>query len=266
MEPCPVSVREKLAWEKELTGVYLSEHPFSPYAGRTAVDNTTLCGQIDAEMEGQTVRVAGMVASMRAILTRDGQTSLSAVLEDLEGKIEVMVWARVYNQTKDLWQEGSILLVEGKVRERADQIQIVCDRVSRYDIDTGAAGVSAAPKSTAMMVANSPGQGKEAAVAAAGELKPRELQRLFINMHQSADADADVARLHHIMQILKEYPGNDEVALSVANGTRVFKLKMGQVRVECCRELAERLAAIVGEDGVHIENLVKDKKNGHAIP
>lgn len=266
MEPCPVSVREKLAWEKELTGVYLSEHPFSPYAGRTAVDNTTLCGQIDAEMEGQTVRVAGMVASMRAILTRDGQTSLSVVLEDLEGKIEVMVWARVYNQTRDLWQEGSILLVEGKVRERADQIQIVCDRVSRYDIDTGAAGVSAAPKSTAMMAANSSGQEKEAAVSAAGEVKPQEPRRLFINMHQSADADADVARLHRIMQILKEYPGDDELALSVTNGTKVFKLKMGQVRVECCRELSERLAAIVGEDGVHIENLARDKENGQSIP
>jgi len=58
-----IPIREKLAWEKELMGVYLSEHPFSPFANK--IDSGTLCGQIDAELAGQTVSVAGMVASVR---------------------------------------------------------------------------------------------------------------------------------------------------------------------------------------------------------
>jgi DNA polymerase-3 subunit alpha len=135
METSTVSSAEKLKWEKELTGVYLSEHPFTPYVGQAVRDNTTLCGQIDAEMEGQVVRLAGMVSSLHTILTKDGQTSVAAVLEDVDGKIEVMVWSRIYSQTKDLWQEGNIVLVEGRVRERADQLQLVCDRAMRYELN-----------------------------------------------------------------------------------------------------------------------------------
>jgi len=45
-------------------GVYLSEHPFSAFADKIATENTILCGQIDSEMVGQTILVAGMIASI----------------------------------------------------------------------------------------------------------------------------------------------------------------------------------------------------------
>src|SRR5205814_2633359 len=57
-----VPLKEKLAWEKELLGVYVSEHPFSVAAGRLPAD-VVLCGQIDQDTLGQNVVVAGMVAS-----------------------------------------------------------------------------------------------------------------------------------------------------------------------------------------------------------
>ncbi|TET25248.1 MAG: DNA polymerase III subunit alpha, partial [Dehalococcoidia bacterium] len=79
-----ISLKEKLVWERELMGVYLSEHPFSSFAGKTALA-TTLCGQIDAELVGQTVVVAGMVASAHHLFTKDHHPFVSAVLEDLDG-------------------------------------------------------------------------------------------------------------------------------------------------------------------------------------
>ncbi|GAG93391.1 unnamed protein product, partial [marine sediment metagenome] len=57
---------------------------------------------------------------------------VSAVLEDLDGRIETMVWPKLYSDTRDLWQEGNILLVEGKVRLRDDRVQLNCDHVRRY--------------------------------------------------------------------------------------------------------------------------------------
>ena len=65
-----VPIKDKLAWEKELMGVYLSEHPFSAFADKIAAENTILCGQIDSEMVGQTVLVAGMVASVSHLVTK----------------------------------------------------------------------------------------------------------------------------------------------------------------------------------------------------
>ena len=239
MVDAAATTKEKLDWEKELTGVYLSEHPFSPFISQAAEDNTTLCGQIDHEMEGQVVRVAGMVASLHTMLTRDGQTSVSAVLEDLDGRIEVMAWARIYAQTKELWQEGAILLVEGKVRERADQMQIVCERVRRYDLEPRKTEKPAARAVTPSL--------------AVKEEKAAERQRLTITLQQTDDAQADIAQLHAVMAVLQDYPGNDEVSLTVSNGTKIFKLKMGQVRVAYSDELRRRVAALIGTDGIKTE-------------
>ncbi|MGA3093880.1 MAG: OB-fold nucleic acid binding domain-containing protein, partial [Dehalococcoidales bacterium] len=239
MVDAAATTKEKLDWEKELTGVYLSEHPFSPYISQAAEDNTTLCGQIDAEMDGQVVRVAGMVASLHTMLTRDGQTSVSAVLEDLDGRIEVIAWARIYSQTRDLWCEGNILLVEGKVRERADQMQIVCERVRRYDL-----GLQKREKPAARVVTQPP---------TAKEEKAAEHLRLTITLQQTDNAQADIAQLHSVMAVLQDYPGSDEVSLTVSNGTKIFKLKMGQMRVTCNDELRRRVAALIGNDGIKTE-------------
>ena len=74
-------------------GVSFSEKPFSPvFSGADA--EATFCGQIDAELDGQTVVIAGRVISARYLLTRDRRSFASAILEDFSGQIEVMVWPR----------------------------------------------------------------------------------------------------------------------------------------------------------------------------
>ncbi len=55
-----VTPKEKLSWEKELMGVYLSEHPFAQYAKFINTENTTLPSQINAELDGQSITLVGM--------------------------------------------------------------------------------------------------------------------------------------------------------------------------------------------------------------
>ncbi|MCL2707089.1 MAG: DNA polymerase III subunit alpha [Dehalococcoidia bacterium] len=236
------STKEKLEWEKELTGVYLSDHPFSQFMSMAAEDNTTQCGQIDSEMEGQVVRVAGMVMSLRTMLTRDGQTSVSAVIEDQNGCVEVVAWSRVYAQTKDKWTEGSVLLVEGKVRERADQVQVVCERVWRYDLDS-----QKQEKPVARTV--------QASLSLPKEATTPERVRMTLVLRQTDDQDADIAQLRTVATALQDYSGDDEVYLTISNGTKVFKLKMCQMRVTYCDALRRRLVALVGAEGIKVESL-----------
>ena len=235
-------VGEKLVWEKELMGVYLSEHPFSALAGKGISLNTTLCGQIDAELVGQTVVAAGMVASVRYLFTRDGKPFASAVLEDLDGRITVMVWPKVYADTKDLWQEGSILLVEGKVRLRDDEPQLNCDSVRCYRPEAAQEEESVAPEPI------------EAPVVTEEPLVPAAGHRLAINIAQSSDEAGDTARLQKVIDTLKEFPGQDEVSLSIANEAKVINLKLSNLSINYCPELHERLIGLVGEEGVRVEN------------
>jgi DNA polymerase-3 subunit alpha len=174
-----ISVKEKLVWEKELMGVYLSEHPFSAFAGKISAE-TTLCGQIDAELAGQTIVVAGMVVSVRYLFTRDQRPFASAILEDLDGSIEVMVWPKVYTNTRDLWQEGNILLVGGRVRVRDDQVQLNCDNVRHYQPEAAPAEEAVTPQ---------PGELPVVAEETITVTAPVESRRLVISLAQTSDAE-----------------------------------------------------------------------------
>jgi DNA polymerase-3 subunit alpha len=225
LEPAELPVKEKLAGERELTGVYLSEHPFTAFAARVASENTTLCGHIDAELVGQNIVVAGMVASVHQSFTKDRRPFASVVLEDLDGRVEVMVWPKVYASTKDLWEEGNILLVEGKVRLRDDRVQLSGESVRRYQPE-------AAPRE---------------------EPPPVKSRRLVISISQTADEATDIAYLHKLVEVLKGFPGLDEVSLCVTNEQRVFNLKLSNVYINYCPELHQRLVELVGEGGLRVE-------------
>jgi len=241
-----IPTKEKLTWERELMGVYLSEHPFTSFA-REIGSEATLCGQIDAELAGQTVMVAGIVASVHQLFTRDRRPFVSAVLEDLDGRIEVMVWPKVYASARDLWHEGNILLVEGKVRLRDDRVQLNCDYVRRYQPAPAEGEEAVAPRpSEAPMVAEETPDYTEPA-------EPAESRRLVISISQTTNVDSDIAYLHRLIDTLKEFSGQDKVSLCVTNGEKVISLKLSSISTNYCPELHQRLVELVGEDGLRLE-------------
>jgi len=247
LEETDVSTKEKLSWEKELMGVYLSEHPFSSFAGKITPDSTNLCGQIDAELVGQTVIVAGMVASVHYLFTRDRRPFASAVLEDLDGSIEVMVWPKVYANTRDLWEEGNILLVEGTVRLREDRVQLNCDHVRPYQ---------PAPAQGEEVVAAQPGEAPVVAEETAAYTAPPQSRRLVISIAQTSDEDSDIAYLRKLVSTLRDFPGQDEVNLSMTNEEKVVNLKLSSIYIDYCPELHQRLVELVGEDGLRLETTI----------
>jgi DNA polymerase-3 subunit alpha len=240
LESVNVSRKEILDWEKELLGVYLSEHPFSPFAEKAMAENTTLCGQVDEEMDGQTVMVAGMVSSVHQLTTKDGQPFASVTLEDLNGKLDVMVWARVYGSTRELWEEGAILLVDGKVKIRADKPQLVCEHVRIYDLEDK----TLAKKVVAPQFFESPKAAEETPKT------PGKTRRLTVRLKQTGDEDGDKKQLHDVIDILNEYPGDDTVNIIVDNGTKVFKMKMPNMHIGICSKMMTKLADRVGEDKI----------------
>jgi len=243
-----VPVKEKLAWEKELTGVYLSEHPFSAVAGELSAE-TMLVGQVDVELVGQMVDIVGMVGSVRQIFTREGKAFASAVLEDLSGQVEIMVWPKVYAETGELWQEGNIVEVNGKVRMREDRVQLSCEEVRLYQPVEEKAEAEVKEEE----VARPPAETEQAVEETMPSEIPVENRRLVISLSQTSDAEADKASLHRIIDILRGYPGHDEVKLKVTNGSKVTQMRFFDIQADFCPELHARLVAIVGEGSLKLE-------------
>jgi DNA polymerase-3 subunit alpha len=218
-------LKDKLEWEKELLGVYVSEHPLSSIAPALANAATALCGGIDVDMVGEKVIVAGMVTSIRQLYTRDKRPFAIATLEDLEGSIEVTAWSEVYSQTKEMWQEGKILLVEGIVKARDDRATINCFRARQYQTD------SESPK----------------------EIEPASPppvpRKIVINITQSDKIEEDVTRLNEVMDALSRYPGQDTVLISVVTPDESVNMKMPNT-INYCPELAKEIDNILGENSL----------------
>src|SRR5262249_39031587 len=120
-------------WEKELLGVYVSEHPFKRAVADLSPRITAVISEVTAEMSGRDVTIAGLVASVRQLLTRDGRTFVAVELEDLSGSVEVTVWPDIYEATRESWQVGQILLVTAKVKARDERPNIGVTTARRWE-------------------------------------------------------------------------------------------------------------------------------------
>jgi len=242
--------REKRAWEKELMGISPLDKPFSPEPGWGGAE-ATFCGQIVAELDGQTTSIAGRVSSVRHLTTKDGRAFASAVLADFSGEIEVMVWPRMYDGTVELWQADNELVVWGTVRVRDDRVQVNCDRVTRYQAEPPGA------REDSPEVAPLPAVTEEAAALGADEPKvagkPVVRNRLVVTLSPTSDPDGDVARLREVLSVLRGFPGRDEVNLRITNNGSVTDLKMPNLYTGYCPELRQRLVELVGEQGLSLE-------------
>ena len=235
-----VSDREKAFWEKELLGISFSEKPFSPVFSNANPD-TKFCEEISVELDGHNIVIAGRVISARYLLTKDGRSFASAVLEDFSGQVEVMVWPKVYADTGDLWVEGNELVVQGKVRVRDERAQVSCDNVRLYQPPQEGEQVAVkAPPKKPEIVAERP-------VSAAAVR-----QLLTISLHQTSDEAKDVALLGKIVTLLKSYSGHDEVRLNVINGGGAIPLKIPSLQTGYSTELKQRLIEMVGEAGLQV--------------
>jgi DNA polymerase-3 subunit alpha len=237
-----VQPAEKLAWEKELLGVYFSEHPLVAAVARLREQVTTFCGQVDAELVGQRITVAGLVKSLRTGLNREGRAFVSAVIEDLDGSLEVTVWPEVYERTRDLWRENNILLVHGRVRQRADRLTLVCDAAEPYSADE-----EPAPQEPVAGGTNSPITPTEQSMRTNGT--NGTTYRLIITFSRTGDDDADIEKVRLVMAALKEFNGPDEVTFTVANGHGVVFVRV-PVKTRYCPGLRRRLADLLGEAAV----------------
>jgi DNA polymerase-3 subunit alpha len=244
LQEAEVPRAQQLAWEKELLGVYVSEHPFTRAAAALGPRVTAMCSEVSEEMNGREVIIAGSVTHIRQILTRAGRPFLAVEMEDLTGAVEVTVWPDVFDQTRDLWAEGSILLLTVRVRTRNDRLQVSVEKADAYEEgsepDPESVGGFNGPIETPrpVRVSRSPSP-------RAKNNGPREMR---ITLRESEDTDSDHERLRAVMSALQEFEGEDHVRLTIRqqDGDEV---DLELPRARACDELSARLGSALGDAG-----------------
>jgi DNA polymerase-3 subunit alpha len=130
----PIDHRQLLDWEKELIGVYLSEHPLertlAPILNSESNGFITTI-EIDTNSNDKQVKMAGIISYLRPHTTKKGDAMAFAALEDLHGRVDIIFFPRTWKQCRDQVQMDQILVIQGKVQVRDDSITVIVDRVTK---------------------------------------------------------------------------------------------------------------------------------------
>ena len=278
MESSPGDVR---AWEMELLGVALSNSNALDNLARNGDSETVLFrNQIEPEMAGKRVVLAGQVSSATRRQTRDDKPFVIVTLELMDGSIEVFVWENRLRDTEHLWTAGTLVLVSGGVRVRDDnRVSITCSEAREYvvedvadgasdaDAETGSEPISAnesVPQAAAVPTGPSVSARAEAEVSVAipenglsGPGKMPASRRLRVRIRESDQPSNDTGLLSDLGRLLMEYRGNDDVRLEVAVDGRVVTLEWPIVTVDASPELQQRLQEFLGSAGqVSVESVL----------
>lgn len=128
------SDQEKLALEKQLLGLYLTEHPLNKALVEMGDKITHKLASIKADEHiGQTVHIGGVVTECRVVNTKNGGKQMCFVrFEDDTGSIEMVVFPTIFDKTRAFWDSStsSPLVVEGKVEYREDSLSLIVNNVS----------------------------------------------------------------------------------------------------------------------------------------
>jgi DNA polymerase-3 subunit alpha len=125
---------QKLAFEKELLGFYVSGHPLSRYERTLRTLSTTSSQGMRQQAEGTVVRMGGMFSQVKPTTTKKTNEQMAiCVLEDLEGDVEVLVFPGVYPQVAQHLKPSSIVFVEGRVGRREDTPKLLAQQIVPYE-------------------------------------------------------------------------------------------------------------------------------------
>ncbi len=218
----PISQKDRLAWEKELLGVYVSEHPLYRLMRNSSSEYTSL-DQIDASLEGRSVTVAGSVTRIRAISTRKGNEMAFVELEDLTGGMDIVVFPQAFEQYKTFLAADRLLAIRGRVDVRDGKVQLVAEAVQ----DCALADVSENPT-------------------------PISVRFVELNLRCSGNRDDDLSLLRKAYGLLQQHPGSDRFRFNIISKHGQVQLDFPNVTTGLEEGLESQLTGLLGDNAVHV--------------
>lgn len=203
--------KQLLSFEREMLGLYVSDHPLSGLEhvlARAADTSIAALVNDEARADGSTVTVAGLLTSVQRKMSKNGNPWAAVTIEDLEGSVEVMFFGETYLAYSTVLAEDQVVTLRGRVRRRDEQMQLQAMEVSLPDTSA---------------VADAP---------------------VLVTVPHTRCVEPVMVRLR---EVLASHPGSAEVHVSVAEpGKRTVVRAADTLRVEKSPALFGDLKALLG--------------------
>lgn len=132
LEPtAEATMKEKLSWEKELLGLYISGHPLGEYKDKINKIGNSI-KKIRAEIRNNMpITTAVIIDNVKIVMTKKNDRMAFVKISDFTGSIEAVVFSKTFEANKDIIVEGNIIALQGKVTERNGEKSIQIDKLKK---------------------------------------------------------------------------------------------------------------------------------------
>lgn len=121
--------KELRTWERELIGFYVTDNPVEEFVQKIGEENLTFSTELDESYNDKRVSMAGLITYIRPHTTKKGADMAFVGLEDLYGQVEVVVFPRTWQETRDLWEEDKVRYITGRVDADRGEPKLLCDEI-----------------------------------------------------------------------------------------------------------------------------------------
>ncbi|HXF82709.1 MAG TPA: DNA polymerase III subunit alpha [bacterium] len=233
---------ELLQMEKEMLGLYISDHPLRQVQAQLAARvNLPLSGLRELP-DRAAVTVGGIITQVKRTTTKSGSAMAFVTLEDLTGAAEVIIFPKTYEQAHVLLKRDAVVVVRGRVDVAEQEPKVLADRVQPLE---------EAPEVEPLAGEPAPGAARNGGEAPRPEGADADAGRAARTLHVRVDAarvgEDGLERLHAALGRRK---GPASVVLHIVRGGREVVLQAREISVAATAELASELETLCGAGSV----------------
>jgi DNA polymerase III alpha subunit len=213
-----VDPRQKLAWEKELLGLYVSSHPLEEFKGILAGFGESVV-EMKKNHKERRVTFGGIITKVKTILTKKGDQMCFAEVEDLTAAVELVVFPKTFNDSRSILIADTLVKISGKFTEKDGEPKILADKIESLERSVTSDQLPGgedltSEKSSDLQATSYPsrlGSRSEADKLQASEPQSGSTrQRITIPIPEGADPNV----FQKLKRVFEEYPGEVAVTLS----------------------------------------------------
>jgi DNA polymerase-3 subunit alpha len=236
---------ELLAYEKEMLGLYVSDHPLLGLS--EALENQTEFSttELKEQRDGTYGTIGGIITKIKKVNTKRGDLMLFLDLEDLDGSVEVICFPKAVEQYRELLAEDKLVLVKGKLDIKEDEFKFLAQEITAFDPTAKGNG------KTRRKAANGGSKGNIAAIGrknsangVSDAIKNAENTKLVLTISKSMMTQDFI---DHLQIIIRSHPGPTPVFLSLVNGKTMTLALSEDYRVLPQNGFLVELIELVGE-------------------
>ncbi len=122
-----------LKLEKEVLGLYVSEHPLAAIRDQLRRKSDTTIGELERRRDGEVITVGGIVSGVRHMTTKRGDAMVFLQFEDVTGSVETVVFNQTYEKARELCTSDRILIVKGRIDRKEGETKLVALELAAFE-------------------------------------------------------------------------------------------------------------------------------------